>query len=249
MMEKTTLSQFLDGKLKIRQPVKGYRAGSDAVLLASFVQLKRNEVLVDVGTGVGTIALCVGTRFPHNPIYGIELQKDLCELAVNNALENKQTNTRFMHYDIVGEKTLPHALSWGGIDQVVTNPPYYDEKGHTASDDKARALARCEKQLSLKSWLKFCARLLKGRGTLTLILPTNRLDECILSLSHFQFGEITLSPLWSKAKGPCKRIIIKARKEVKGGVTLHPGLVLHHEEGAYTPLAQGILRDGKGFQV
>ena len=57
-------------------------------------------------------------------------------------------------------------------------------------------------------------------------------------------GEILLHPLWSYADSPAVRMIITARKGVKGAMALLPGLVLHRTSGALTPGAQKIMKGG-----
>ena len=47
--------RLLDGRLRLRQPRKGHRAGSDAVLLAAALPERDGGHLLDIGTGVGTV--------------------------------------------------------------------------------------------------------------------------------------------------------------------------------------------------
>ena len=51
-----SLDNFLDGKIKIYQPKKGYRAGIDAVLLASCVKASNKSKILDMGSGTGLIS-------------------------------------------------------------------------------------------------------------------------------------------------------------------------------------------------
>ncbi|MBL8665136.1 MAG: hypothetical protein JNM29_20040, partial [Candidatus Odyssella sp.] len=61
---------------------------------------------------------------------------------------------------------------------------------------------------------------------------------------HGKAGEIAILPLWPKAGKPAKRFILRARKGVRTGATLLPGLVLHEGDGKYTAAAEAVLRDG-----
>ena len=53
---KISLDNFLDGKIKIYQPIKGYRAGTDAVLLAASIKTFKGYKILDLGSGAGTIS-------------------------------------------------------------------------------------------------------------------------------------------------------------------------------------------------
>ncbi|HAR50437.1 MAG TPA: methyltransferase, partial [Roseovarius nubinhibens] len=52
-MAETTQNAFLGGRLTITQPVQGYRAGVDPVLLAASVPAREGETALDLGCGVG----------------------------------------------------------------------------------------------------------------------------------------------------------------------------------------------------
>ncbi|MBQ1612591.1 MAG: methyltransferase [Alphaproteobacteria bacterium] len=72
-----TNDYLLDKKIKIFQPVDGYRASSDAVLLSSAIQkVKTGETILDLGSGTGAISLCLAHRFPQANITGFEIQND-----------------------------------------------------------------------------------------------------------------------------------------------------------------------------
>ena len=54
---------FLGGKLRVKQPKKGYRAGIDPVLLAASVNAHIGDNILDLGCGVGVASLCLHIEF------------------------------------------------------------------------------------------------------------------------------------------------------------------------------------------
>ena len=66
-----SLDSFLDGKLKIYQPIKGYRAGIDSVILAASVKDYKGCNILDAGCGVGVISYCIAFRCKNVNIIGI----------------------------------------------------------------------------------------------------------------------------------------------------------------------------------
>ena len=48
---------FLGGRLVLRQPLRGYRAGMDAVMLAAACPARAGERVLDLGSGVGAALL------------------------------------------------------------------------------------------------------------------------------------------------------------------------------------------------
>ena len=70
-----TENSFLDVKLTIFQPNKGFRAGRDSVLLAASVNAQSGEKVLEIGAGVGTVLFCLMNRIPGLESTGIEIME------------------------------------------------------------------------------------------------------------------------------------------------------------------------------
>ena len=55
---------FLGGRLVLRQPARGYRAGADAVMLAAACSARAGERVLELGCGAGAALFCLGARVP-----------------------------------------------------------------------------------------------------------------------------------------------------------------------------------------
>ena len=55
---------LLGGRVRLRQPVAGYRAAIDPVFLAAAVPAVPGDRALDVGCGAGAAALCLAIRVP-----------------------------------------------------------------------------------------------------------------------------------------------------------------------------------------
>ncbi len=74
---------LLNKQVKIFQPLNGYRASTDAVILSSLVnKVKPGDKILDVGSGTGAISLCLAARFREKEpqITELELQPELADL-------------------------------------------------------------------------------------------------------------------------------------------------------------------------
>ena len=87
---------LLGGSVTLKQPVDGYRAAVDAVLLAASVSInsRRDQKILDVGAAVGSAGLCVARRLPDAEVTGVELQDDLYALFCRNIVENDLVQRR-----------------------------------------------------------------------------------------------------------------------------------------------------------
>lgn len=242
MTSDTRIDDFLGGQIRIHQPRHGYRAAMDPVLLAAAVPAIRTGRVLDLGCGVGTALYCHAARVPGVNLFGLELDPQTADLARMNAAENALSErTEIVTGDLLSK---PETLPPNSFDQVFANPPYMVAGAGDASPVAGRARSNVEGQATLKDWIGAMLRLTKQKGGVTLVHRADRLDE-ILSLLHRKAGEITVIPLWPRQGEPAKRVIVRARKAVKGGAILHSGLVLHGPgEMRYTTDAAAILRDG-----
>lgn len=236
---------LLDRKVKIFQPLNGYRASTDAVILSSVItQIKNNDTILDVGSGTGAVALCLAERFKTHPpqITGLEYQSELAELSNLSAKANGFENfLKFLKADITDKKSCPVPCSFS---HVITNPPYTEHD--LPSPNQGKAFAHNGKDFSLAGWIGFCLKMLRPQGYFYMI---NRAEAitAILTCLHGKTGEINVIPLYSKPGQTAKRIIITARKDSKAPAVIRSGLIVHEQNGDYTETSRRILREGLSF--
>lgn len=237
---------LLGGRVRLKQPVEGYRVAIDPVFLAAAVPAVSGERVIDVGTGVGAAALCLAVRVPDLRVTGIERERDLVRLASDNvALNDLSSRVHMMAGDLL---TPPPRLEPGTFDHAMANPPYLAAGTATPPADAGRAAAHVESEADLAAWLRFALVMLRSKGTLTLIHRADRLDALLAGLAG-KVGEIVVFPLWPGQAKPAKRILLRARKGVATPLRLAPGLVLHEADGRYTAAAEKVLRDGAGLEI
>lgn len=227
---------FLGGRLRLRQPVDGYRAAIDPVFLAASVDAAAGDRVLDVGAGHGAAALCLARRVPGCHVTGIEIQPDLARLAG----ENVRANDLAEFVSIVAADLMQPATQ-ADFDHVMANPPYLEQGRSTLPRGRHAAAARLEGDAGLEEWIGFMHRLARPGGTLTLIHRADRLDR-ILSLFDRRCGAIAIFPLWPKSGVAAKRVIVRARKDAAAPAVMAPGLILHEDDGAFTAEADAVLR-------
>ena len=115
---------LLGGQVRLRQPLDGYRAAIDPVLLAASVDAAPRHRVLEAGAGHGAAAICLARRVPDCSVTGIEIQPDLVRLANDNArLNDLAGSVQVMIGDLV--RPLPRVAA-GGFDHVMANPPYLE---------------------------------------------------------------------------------------------------------------------------
>lgn len=237
----TTEDHFLGGRLVIRQPENGYRAGSDPMFLAAAVPARATDTVLDLGCGVGTASLCLMARLDGVRVVGLELQPGLAELARANAAANGCAE-RFQVVE--GCLTQPPAEApYHHFDHVITNPPWYEPGTIRPPQAESKAIGHME-EVELAEWLKQAVRFLKPKGRLFVVHRADRLGDILAGLNPLRVGEVRVFPLWPKAGKAATRVVVAARKDAKTPLEVLPGLLLHHPDGSYTDKADDILRRG-----
>lgn len=234
-----TIDDFLGGLIRLKQAVTGYRATSDAVMVAAAVRAKPAETVLDVGCGSGIVGLCIGARVPNLEITGIEMQPELAVLAHENADLNNQ-KLEIITGDI--SKKIP-SLRGRLFHHVVTNPPFYTETPKRADIQVETAYKQV---IPLKQWLDFCVRHMRAKGSFTIIHRTEALPE-ILSALQGRLGDITVYPIFSKDGQPAKRVIVTGKLGSSAPFRLHPGFIMHMQDNTRTELAERIMRRGEAL--
>src|SRR5437868_13035431 len=87
-MTDTTEDRVLDGRVRLRQPARGYRAGLDAALLAAACDAGAGARVVEAGCGAGAALLAAAVRRPGARLLGIEREPQAARLARENAALN-----------------------------------------------------------------------------------------------------------------------------------------------------------------
>ena len=242
-----TADYLLDKQVKILQPVDGYRASGDAVLLAAYVgKVKKQSKILDVGSGTGAVSLCLAQRFKQlNPqIIGLELQKNLAELANESAKQNGFDFLKF-HWADIRLGCAENSLEPCSYDVIVSNPPYSEHD--MPSPNLSKAAAHNHSGFGLKQWLEFCLKMAKPFAKIYMVNRVEALPE-ICHVFYGKAGNITVLPIYSKKGQATKRILVSAQKDSKAPCRILPPFVTHQNDGQYSKQAQKILRQGLGFE-
>lgn len=242
--EQLTTDAFLGGRLTVRQPKAGYRAGVDPVLLAAAVPARAGDAVLELGCGVGVASLCLGRRVPGVALAGIEVQADYAALARENA-EANGIELEVVEGDLA---RMPTELRARSFDHVIANPPYFRRDAGTPARDAGRETAFGE-ATPLAQWIDAGMRRLRPGGRFTLIQRADRLPDLLAAFDGRRVA-LTLLPVAPRPGREATLVILAAVKGGRAPFRLLPPLVLHdgppHEQDGkdYAPAIRAVLRDG-----
>ena len=242
---------FLGGRLQILQPEKGYRAGIDAVFLASTILVKEGETVFEAGIGAGVASLCLLARNPLVHVTGIEMSTRYAVLCEQNAKRNNFGNSvRVVHADVKDamRRDLATMPEHGSFAHAFANPPFFDEGKVTASPSLLKSQAHAFGPDDLEQWIKLLHSMVMMRGSVTLVHRAETLGR-LLSFMEPRFGDIRVAPLYARDGNAASRVIVQGIKGSRAPLQLLPGLILHNEDNSFTADAEAILRDGATWRI
>jgi len=234
-----TEDAVLNGRVKLRQAVAGYRAGMDAALLAAACDAAPGDRVIEAGCGVGGALLAAATRRTGARFVGVERDSAAVELARGNVGLNGLTDRVEI---VVGDVERGfRALDLPVFDAVISNPPFFDDPAALRAPAPEKSGAWMADG-GLKAWTGFCLKAVREGGTITLIHRADRLAD-LLALLAPKAGSFRIRPIAPFADAPAKRVIVRAIKTGKAPLVLLPPLVLHEREGSgHSAAAEAVLR-------
>jgi tRNA1(Val) A37 N6-methylase TrmN6 len=238
----STEGHLLAGKVRYAQPRHGFRSSLEPVLLAAAIPARLGQRVLEGGSGAGATLLCLSARVGNILGLGIEQDPNLVEIARRNAEINDWPNLEFRAADVTA------LADCGPFDHACANPPYHIASG-TPSPDRSRRTAKQADIGTIAGWTTALGRLLRPRGTLTLVLPPAALSVAMAALAAAGCAPTAALPFWPKAGQQAKLLLLRGVKESRAPFRLLPGKVLHTDRGDFTSEAQHILRGGAALEL
>jgi tRNA1(Val) A37 N6-methylase TrmN6 len=230
---------LLDGRLKLRQPARGYRAGLDAALLAAACNAAPGERVLEAGCGPGGALLAAAWRSPQARFVGVERDPDALDLARQNiTLNGLEGRVEAVAGDV---QTPFRALGLPVFDRAMANPPFFDDPATLKAPDPTKTGAWMADG-GLAAWTGFLIKAVREGGQILIIHRADRLAD-LLALLTPKAGSFRIRPIHPFAEAPAKRVLVSATKTGKAPLVLLPPLVLHDREGGkHTAGVEAILR-------
>ncbi len=218
--------------LKIIQNTEWFCFGIDAVLLSDFAEIKKNSTVVDLGTGTGIIPLLLWGKKEPKKIIGVEIQKEVAEMANRSVLLNNLENSiDILNIDMnhLEQIMLPHS-----IDVVVVNPPYVEFNGGIINPESNKAISRHEISCSLEDVIRVASRLLRHKGSFFMIHRPHRLVDIFCLMREYKIEPKKIRFVHPKSGQQPSMVLIKGVKSGNSELKIKNPLFVYGEDGQYT---------------
>ena len=181
--EDETLEDLQLNGLKIIQKQKGFRFGTDAVVLSDFIKETGASVL-DMCTGTGVIAILLAEKTNAHQIYALELQPEIADMAkrsvILNSLEDK---IKIKQGDIKESVNLYGKRS---MDCVTVNPPYKVNGTGLQNLTETQTISRHEVCCTLEDVIEQASLVLCAKGYFYMVHRPERLVDILEMMRKYR---------------------------------------------------------------
>ena len=239
MIELNELLEYRD--YKIYQDTDMFCFSLDSILLANFVTINKNiKNIMDIGCGNAPIPLVLTTKTNAN-ITGVEIQKDVYDLAVKSVKYNKCDNQITVINDDIN--SLYKKYESDSFDVITCNPPYFKVNEKTKQNiSEYKKIARHELTLNLEDICKISRKLLKNNGVLALVHRPDRMIEIFDTMRKNNIEPKRIQFIYPKYGENCNLILVEGTKNGKSGIKILKPLIVHDKEGNYTEEVKRLFR-------
>lgn len=237
MKSNNELNDLFDYGYMIYQNPNYFKFSIDSVLLAEFVDIKKNHKrLLDMCSGNAPVPLILEKKYGNSiAITGVELQKEIYELGVSSIEYNNVKNIEFINNDI--KDYVKNVKT--KFDIVTCNPPYFkksDEK--ILNDNLVKAMARHEVAITLEDVIECASKVINNKGYFYLVHRAERLADIVNLLKKYRFGIKRLQMVYDDNTSNCCFILVEAIYNGEDYVKIGSPLFLK-EHASYKEIFRG----------
>lgn len=213
-----TLDYLPKTNIQLYQDDEMIRINTDTEVLGEFLEVYRNDIVLDMGTNQGALLL-YASRFNPKKLIGLEINQRGCDLVKKNMELNNIPNYEIINGDIITYTSTP-------VDVIICNPPYFKTDPHNRGDNKFLAIAKHEGDLTLDKLIASIKRNLKDNGTLYFLFMTPRLDEVLAELNKNNIIPKVLKFVYDTKKKTSNVFLVKAVKNAKKGLVVEKPIII-----------------------
>ena len=205
--------------------------GMDAVLLANFARVKKQERALDLGTGTGIIPILLTAKTEGETFVGLEIQEESADMARRSVLHNHLEK----QVEIVTGDIKEAAQIFGPVsfDVITVNPPYMIGRHGIANPSDTKAIARHEVLCTLDDILRESAKLLKYRGRFYMVHRPFRLAEILSKMVQVGIEPKRMRMVHPFVDKEPNMVLIEGLRGGNSRMTVEPPLIVYKEPGVY----------------
>ncbi len=212
-------------KMKIIQKKKGFKFGTDAVLLSDFAKDIYSENTLDLCTGTGIVAFLLHGKTKTKKFYGIEIQEEIADMAKRSVILNELEDDISIICD-----DLKNAVKLFGkrkFDLITCNPPYI--RSGVTNETDSKTISRHEVMCSLEDIINVSSELIKTTGKLAMVHKPSRVAELLYLMKKYKIEPKRMRFVHKSEKEPPVLVLVEGHYGAKSDINVIKPLIMYDE--------------------
>ena len=210
--------------LKLIQNTEGLTFGTDALLLAGYINTRQKRGC-ELGSGSGIISMLLLTRDKLARAVALEVQEEYASLTAKNA-EINGLNERLSSICT----DLRDYVCESEFDLIYSNPPYMKSDSGKANDNDKKNIARHEIHGGIYDFCAAAKRLLKFGGTFAVVYRPDRLIDLINSMRACDVEPKRMTFVHADTDSEPSMVLVEGRKGGKPSLLLTKPLIIYKDK-------------------
>jgi len=233
LLENERIDDLQINNLKIIQNKTQFCFGIDAVLLSDFAKrAKKKDKIVDLCTGNGVIAILLSAKTSSKDIIGVEIQKDVANLAEKSIkLNNLQDRIKILNKNL---KDIKQDIKSASIDLITVNPPYKKINSGIINENDSKTIARHEISCTLEDIVIESSRLLNYGGSLCMVHKAERLVDIFTLFRKYNLEPKRMRMVYSRINEPATLVLVEGIKFGKPFLNFESPIIVYKDNEEYT---------------
>lgn len=238
---------FVNDKLRLIQETEGLTFGTDALLLAGYINGKY-KYGCEIGSGSGIISMLLLTREKLERTVAVEVQEEYAALTEKNASLNGLSDKMDTACTDVREYK-----SEKEFDLIYTNPPYMKTDSGRKNEAEKKNIARHEVCGDIGDFCRSAKRLLKFGGTFAVVYRPDRLCDLFSAMRENTLEPKRMTLVYADTESEPSMALVEAKAGGKCGLVLTKPLIIYKDKAhrEYSDDMNYIMENGsfpKGYK-
>mgnify|MGYP003289902690 CR=1 FL=1 len=215
---------FVNDKLRLIQETEGLTFGTDALLLAGYINGKY-KYGCEIGSGSGIISMLLLTREKLERTVAVEVQEEYAALTEKNASLNGLSDKM----DTVCTDVREYK-SEKEFDLIYTNPPYMKTDSGRKNEAEKKNIARHEVCGDIGDFCRSAKRLLKFGGTFAVVYRPDRLCDLFSAMRESALEPKRMTLVYADTESEPSMALVEAKAGGKCGLVLTKPLIIYKDK-------------------
>jgi tRNA1(Val) A37 N6-methylase TrmN6 len=231
---------FVNDDLRLIQDMEGLTFGTDALLLAGYVNGKFKRG-VELGSGSGIISMLLLTRGKVEKVTALEVQEHYADLTRRNTELNGLTDRMECLCTDVREY-IPSTEA----ELVFTNPPYMKTDSVKKNLTEKKNIARHEVNGDIYDFCKSARKMLKFGGNFVAVYRPDRLIDLIDAMRSSKIEPKRMTLVYADTDSEPSMALIEGKAGGRSGLLLTKPLIIYRDSShkEYTDDMNYIMENG-----